>query len=184
MNFSLQKRTFNGKLVEIPKFIEVLPVIKDKKPVEYVYYALTLTFRAHFTFKDKMKLISKIPKHLYAVIAYEQSIEYHKYDVKHFKAGQDNPCAPHLHLLLKMKDNSNRLLNVTQMINYFTKEFGRTDMMVLHTIEDAQRWKDYIYKHVDKNNKAFPSIRHYTDVQEVSNVLSDGFVAASEDDDY
>lgn len=128
---------------------------------EFVNYAITITFRPEFTFKDKMKLIRKIPRYFSGKnMDWELNIEYFKHKIGHPLQGQDNPNNPHIHIWLKMEDNKNRAINVECMIMNYKRNYGRIDFQVLHTENDITLWREYIKKDEARLNLLYPTIRH------------------------
>lgn len=136
------------------------PCLKNVDMNKYVYYSLTITFRPIFTIKEKFKLIKKLDKMFSPYEHYEYSIEYHKYPMNHPKKGLDNPCAPHVHVLLVFQDKSNRLCNVEVLNINFLRNYGSPKWFVLHEEDDVTRWLDYMKKDTETLNTKF-GIEHY-----------------------
>lgn len=129
-----------------------------------VSYALTVTFRPEYTWKDKFDVIEKIPKFLRIAltdVVWEYSIEYHKHHIRHPFAGQDNPNAPHVHVLFSVPDTKQRKQGIPVLIDNLKRNAGNPDLRVLHTPIDIELWSNYIRKDVETNNVKIPTIQHF-----------------------
>lgn len=129
-------------------------------------YALTVTFKPHIKYSEQLKLIAKFKKivrdELKLLVSFSLlwSIEYHKYQPPHFKAGQTNPMRPHIHALLQVEGELPQK-TINSLYSHFTKKYGRTQFDQLHSEEDFTSWHQYIYKDVTVNNQNYPPINHW-----------------------
>lgn len=129
-------------------------------------YAVTVTFKSYFKLQTRLERCQHIWSRFYTNINHQKdwtfvwSIEYHKYHLKHWKAGQDNPMAPHVHGILQVPEGltQRELTNIFQDIN---KSCGRTFIDLLPTQEDFDKWYIYIQKDVEKNNTQYPPLQHW-----------------------
>lgn len=129
-------------------------------------YSVTVTFKPYFKYQTRMDMCKDPFIVFFTNISHKKdytfvhSIEYHKYPPKHFKAGEDNPMAPHIHGILQVPEGLSQR-ELTNIYMEFTKEYGRTYIDLLPTEEDFDRWNQYIRKDVDKNNLRYPTIQHW-----------------------
>lgn len=132
-------------------------------------YAITLTFMPHIKYNERMKRIAQFPKIIRDELKFKMSytlvysIEYHKYPINHFKHGQPNPMAPHVHALLQVQDELPQKV-INNLFTIFRRKYGRSQFDQLHTEEDFNNWLCYVKKDVDNNNSQYPSIKHYKEI--------------------
>lgn len=126
---------------------------------EYMYLALTITFKPQFSVSDKYEMIKNLVAVFKRCEDWYYSIEYHKHK-RGPNVGLNNSLAPHVHATLKMRDNSFRM-NRVKKIDADLKQYGGTHWQTLHTGEDLVLWDQYIVKDCSDNDVQYHPFQHF-----------------------